>query len=77
MMDAAKFHNACRIMLNIDLDELEKAGVITPGANGGSDWKRFNEDPLIFMIKLPTERFNRLWALIEARQPEQYREKSE
>lgn len=73
-MAGEAFHNACRIMLNLDLDVLENAGVITPGANGGSDWKRYNQDPLMFIIKLPTERYERLWALIQSRQPEKYRE---
>lgn len=68
--DRDKFHNTCRILMNIDLDELEKAGVIEPGANGGSDWTRFNKDPLMFVIKLPTDRYGRLWGLIEDRQPE-------
>ena len=58
-MQGMAFHNACRIMLNIDKDELESAGIISPNANGGSDWTRFNEDPLMFVIKLPTEKFQR------------------
>ena len=67
-MTSAQFLNAVKILLNIDLDELEKAGVITPGATGGSDWTRFNNDPLIFIVKLPGGRFDKLWELIEKRQ---------
>ncbi|MCB1423184.1 MAG: hypothetical protein KDJ69_12110 [Nitratireductor sp.] len=76
-MDKMAFHNACRILLNIDLDELERAGVIHPGNKdrGGSSWKRFNDEPLIFILKLPTERFEKLWQLIEERQPEKWRSK--
>lgn len=66
--EAARFRNACMILMNIDLDELEKAGVITPGATGSS-WERFNRDPLMFIAKLPDDRYAALYALIEARQP--------
>lgn len=69
-MDAYKFHNACRILLNIDKDELERAGVIAVDQVGGGDWKRFNDDILMFVIKLPTPRFEALWRLVEERQPE-------
>lgn len=73
-MGKLKFFNACRILLNIDRHELEAAGVIEPGAVGGTCWTRFNRDPLVFMAKLSDERADRLWALIEARQPARYRE---
>lgn len=66
-MDANGFRNVCAILLNLDLDQLEAAGVITPGAKGGSDWTRFNKEPLIFVLKLPTERREALWALVQDR----------
>jgi hypothetical protein len=69
-LERDRFHNACRILLNIDKDELEKAGVMALDQVGGSDWDRFNRDPLMFMLKLPTPRFEALWSLIEDRQPE-------
>ena len=68
-MTRERFLNAAKILLNIDKDELEAAGVLTPGAVGGSDWTRFNDDPLIFLVKLPDDRYARLWEMIEARQP--------
>jgi len=75
-MTRERFLNAAKILLNIDKDELEAAGVIKPGAVGGSDWTRFgsdwtrfNDDPLIFLVKLPDDRYARLWEMIEARQP--------
>lgn len=45
---------------NISLDKLEKAGVMKPGQVGGSDWKRFNSDPMMFIIKLPDDKLKKL-----------------
>lgn len=67
-MDKRRFHNACRILMNIDKDELENAGIIARGAVGGSDWTRFNDEPLIFIAKLGDAQYDALWALIEVRQ---------
>jgi hypothetical protein len=47
----------------ISKDQLVKAGVIGPGS-GGSDWKRFNDDPMMFIMKLPRERLPALCRLI-------------
>lgn len=69
MMDAKGFRNLCSVLLNVDLDDLETAGVITPGAKGGSDWRRFNNEPLIFVLKLPDDRREALWRLIQDRMP--------
>lgn len=68
-MNAHSFVNACRIILNIDKDVLEDASVIRPHQVGGCDWDRLNRDPLGFIIRLPDERMERLWGLIEQRQP--------
>ena len=48
---------------NTSRDDLEQAGVIRPKQVGGSDWKRFNDDPMTFILKLPTDK---LEALAEA-----------
>jgi len=48
---------------NISKDQLVKAGVIGPGV-GGSDWKRFNDDPMTFIQKLPPERLPALCRLL-------------
>lgn len=64
------FLNACRILMNISKHELENAGVMKVGQVGGSDWSRFNNDPLMFMAKLPDDRMGALWGLIQSRQPE-------
>lgn len=68
-MNARTFVNACRIIMNLDKHVLEAAGVLKPGQVGGSDWDRLNRDPFMFLLKLPEDRLERLWTLIEARQP--------
>ena len=64
-MNAANFRRMFETLHNMDLDTLEKAGVITPHARGGSDWTRFNKDLTTFVLKLPADRIERLAALIE------------
>lgn len=54
------------ILHNLDKKQLEDAGVIRPGANGGSDWTRFNSDIGTFVIKLSDDRLERLSALLKA-----------
>ena len=73
-LDARKFRNTCALMCNIDKDELETANVIKLGAVGGSDWTRFNRDPLLFILKLPDGRFQALWELLESKQPNDMKE---
>lgn len=68
-MNAHSFVNACRIIMNLDKHVLEEGGVFDPGQVGGCDWDRLNRDPFMFLLKLPEDRLERLWALIEARQP--------
>lgn len=48
---------------NISMDQLVAAGVIT-ASPGGSDWKRFNDDPMMFIMKLPPERLPALCKLL-------------
>lgn len=76
-MDSANaFRNACAILMNLDLDVLVKAGVIKEGNidNGGSSWRRLNNEPLMFILKLDDDRLDRLWTLIQSRQPKKYKE---
>lgn len=69
-MDQRRFINACRILMNLDKDVFEDAGVIMPNQVGGNDWNRFNKNILMFIVKLPDARFDALWRLIEERQPQ-------
>ena len=66
-MNERQFRNLFAILHSIDLCELEKAGVIKPGANGGSDWTRFKLDVGMFILKLDAERRAALLALCERR----------
>jgi hypothetical protein len=62
-MDALTFRRMFETLHNMDLWTLEEAGIITPGAKGGSDWTRFNRDLTTFVLKLPAERLTKLAAL--------------
>lgn len=77
-MNARRFRNACAIMLNLDFVDLVEAGVIATGNfdSGGSSWKRFNNEPFVFVLKLPDECLEKLCALIESRQPPHLKESS-
>ncbi len=48
---------------SLSKDQLVKAGVIGNGV-GGSDWKRFNDDPMTFIMKLPPEKLPALCRLL-------------
>lgn len=67
MMDASRFHNALRIMMNLDRHHLVEAGVIAATDEGA--WKAFRDYPHEASLHLRDENFDRLFALIESRQP--------
>lgn len=67
-MDSARFHNAIRIMWNLDRHHLVEAGVLEAGDE--ESWRSFRSKPCETAIRLPTERFEKLFKLIESRQPE-------
>ncbi len=64
MISGKDLREIARIMLNIDRDQLEQDGIIKPGQVGGSDWKRFSNEPLMFILKLPPDRLDKLAALV-------------
>lgn len=49
---------------NVSKEQLVNAGVIGNGP-GGSDWKRFNDDPMMFIMKLPPQRLPALCKLLD------------
>lgn len=63
----SRFREMFEVLHNIDLADLETAGVIKPNAVGGSDWSRFNDDLTTFVLKLPAERVEALAKLVESR----------
>ena len=62
-----RFHNALRILLNVDCHELIEAGVLK--AEEEVAWTRFRSDPFRFFIRADEATAGRLWNLIERRQP--------
>ena len=58
-------HNALRVLINLEMRDLEKAGVIEPGDT--DDWNLFLANPFFYAISTP--RAEKLWALIEKCQP--------
>lgn len=68
-MTGSELREIAAKMLNFDFDDLADAGVLTRKADGtpsvgGSDWRRYNDDPLTFICKLPTERRDALAAML-------------
>lgn len=53
------------VWLNMDRVTLEDAGVLTRNQVGGSDWNRFDNDPMVFIAKLPDGEFTGATITIE------------
>lgn len=73
-MNAREFHNALRIILNLDADHLLSAGVIdecwgTPEAAYRDQVHEFLKNPYLESLLMPDANFERLFALIESKQP--------
>lgn len=64
-----RFHNALRILANLDADELIAGGVI----DEPTGFRRFEDDPYRWFIRADDARAAALWALIQSRQPEALR----
>ena len=61
-------------LLNLDFDTLADAGVLKRArsgqpAVGGSDWRMLHDDPLMFLVKLPADRREKLARLISPETP--------
>ena len=63
-MTAAELKSIAYVMANLDRDTLEQAGILKRGQIGGSDWKRYNDEPLTFILKLPPEKLTVLAEII-------------
>ncbi|SDG35365.1 hypothetical protein [Pelagibacterium luteolum] len=73
-MDARSFHNALRIMRNLEGFEMQDAGVLdenwgTREASSRDQLAAFYADPFGEALRMPDANFDRLYALIESRQP--------
>jgi len=74
MTPASRFHNALRILTSIEVDDLRAAGVIDenwgePEASERMQLAAFVENPFREVLRMPDANFDRLFALIESRQP--------
>lgn len=65
---ADAFRNIFAILHNLDRWELE--GVVTDDRS----WDRYNDDLTTFVLKLDDARLDKLYALVQERQPAGYRE---
>ncbi len=77
-MNFNEFHNALRIMRNIDMDEF--VHVIDPDTDGSppkegnpsrTQWAMFHQNPYTWFIRAPDAQAERLFAYIETRQPKE------
>lgn len=64
-MQFAEFHNALRIMHSIDLHEIHDAGIEMNAA----DWSAFQVSPARWLIRASDNDAEKLWTIIERRQP--------
>ena len=63
-MELREFHNALRIMINLDMDELVKAGAID---DDFLEWTAFRGNPFMWMIRAEDARAQALWDLMKTR----------
>ena len=61
-----RFHNALRILIHFDFDDLRAAGVL----DDLTEFRRFDDDPYRFFIRADDARAAALWTLIQSRQSE-------
>ena len=67
MNDLPRFLNALKILHSIDQNELVDAGVI--GAGWSGVWDDFQSNPYVWLMKCGDDQAQRVWAIVEARQP--------
>ncbi len=65
MIHFREFHNAIRVVMNIDRGELVDAGVMDESDHAA--WRRFEADPFRFFISLQQEEAERFWYVIDSR----------
>jgi len=64
-MTFEQFHNALRILLNIDRDKMEYAGIIDRGDLNA--WGEFRRNPFRWFICVPDEKAKKLFSIIKER----------
>lgn len=66
MMTAPELRKLAYVLANINKHQLEEGDVVKKDQVGGSDWNRFTDDPVMFIIKLPDDRLEKLMDLINS-----------
>lgn len=64
-MELREFHNALRVMKNIDRDELVAAGVM-PRADH-NEWGEFRRNPYNWFLRKPDSICKKVWGIMERR----------
>jgi len=64
-MTLDEFHNGLRILLNIDMHELEAAGIIRNGDRNA--WGTFTRDPYRYFIRADDPTAEKLWTIMQKR----------
>ena len=65
MIRLAEFHNMLRIMVNLDREDLEFAGIIQRGDHNA--WGTFRRDPFRWFIRADDQTARKLFTLIHNR----------
>ena len=63
-MDNVAFRKMFSVLHNLNMWDLEKAGIISKGDE--ARWHRFNTDLTTFVLKLPSDRLANLARLVES-----------
>ena len=72
-MELREFHNALRVLMNIDAAEFYaavypgKGRYILPTHNQRDDWARFGSNPHLWFIRANDADAKAIWAIIEER----------
>ncbi len=62
-MSFRQFHNALRILINIDRDDLLQAGIQLDN----EEWHSFRADPYRWFIRASDQHAHELWSIIQER----------
>lgn len=67
-MDLAEFHNGLRILINLDLADLQEQGLFTEPREGAAEkWTPFRDNPWRYFIKCDDETASKIWAAMQKR----------
>lgn len=64
-MTQREFENGLRILISIDMSELEDAGAIARGDK--TSWEKFRDNPWRWLIRVDDDTAAAVWTIIERR----------